>query len=121
MQWTQLSSNKLVACECSLKVLVHLPSCHELTLELLQDRVTIFAEMFGMSVVANDQYASLTAAEKRKKQQLSESHKILKPKYKTSGELVVTFSLLRRRNLPHTPPILSYATATNNLNIDQAR
>jgi len=26
MQWSQLSSNKLVACECSLKVLVHLPA-----------------------------------------------------------------------------------------------
>jgi len=74
--------------------------------------------MFGMSVVANDQYASLKPAEKHKKQQLSESHKILKPKYKTSGELVVTFSLLRRRNLPHTPPTLSYATAKNTLNLD---
>jgi len=74
-------------------------------------------KMFGMSVVANDQYASLKPVEKHKIQQLSESHKILKPKYKTSGELVVTFSLLRR-NLTHTPPNLSYATAKNTLNID---
>jgi len=71
-----------------------------------------------MSVVANDQYASLKLAEKRKKRQLTESQKILKPKYKRSEEPVVTFSLPRRENLPHTPPTLSYATATNTLNID---
>ena len=34
-------------------------SCYEHTLELLQVRVTFFAEVFGMSVVASDQYASL--------------------------------------------------------------
>ena len=36
------------------------------TLELLQ--VTVFSEVFGLSVVTNDQYASLKLAEKRKKQ-----------------------------------------------------
>jgi len=38
-----------------------------------------------MSVVANDQYASLQLAEKRKKRQPTESQKILKVKYKISG------------------------------------
>jgi len=49
-------------------------SCHDHTLKLLQVRVTIFAEVFGMSVVANDQYASLKLAEKHKKRQLTENH-----------------------------------------------
>ena len=41
-------------------------SCHNHTFELLQ--VTVFSEVFGVSVVTNDQYASLKLAEKRKKQ-----------------------------------------------------
>ena len=45
------------------------------TLELLQVSFTIFAEVFGMSVVANDQCASLKLAEKHEEQQLTESQK----------------------------------------------
>jgi len=69
-----------------------------------------------VSAVANDQYASLKLAEKLKKRLLTESQKILKPKYNISGVPVVTFILPGRENLPHAP--LSYATATNTLNID---
>jgi len=53
-------------------------SCHEHTLELLRVRVAIFAEVFGISVVASDQNASLKLAEQRKKRQLTESHKNIK-------------------------------------------
>ena len=69
-----------------------------------------------MSAAANDQYASLKLAKKRRKRLLTESQKILKPKYKINGVPVVTFVLPGSENLPHAP--LSYATATNTLNID---
>jgi len=72
-------------------------------LELLQVRFTNFAEVFGMNIIANDRYAFLKLAEKHKKLQLTESQKILKPKYKLSGGPVATFSFPERGNLSHTP------------------
>jgi len=89
-------------------------SCYDHTLELLQVRVTIFAKVFGVSAVANDQYTSLKLAKKRKKNNLLKTKIILKPKYKPSGGSFFTFNPCQRRETCPSPPV-SYTPATNTL------
>jgi len=57
-----------------------------------------------MSVVANDQCASLKLAKNAKSSNLLKAKRMLKTKYKQSGGPIVTFSLPRRGNLSPTPP-----------------
>jgi len=75
----------------------------------------IFAEVFGVSVIANDQYAPLKLAKNAKK--TTKIKIILKPKCKSSGGLFFTFNPCQGRKTCPLHPIC-YTTATNTLNID---
>ena len=86
---------------------VCIPSCHDHTLELLRVRLTIFADVCGISVVANDQYASLKLAEKRKKNDnLLKAIKILKSKYKIVGGRLLRLACQRGEICPTPHPPL---------------
>jgi len=69
--------------------------------------VTIFAEVFGVSAVANDQQASPQLAKIRKKNDnLLKTKIMLKPKYKLSCGSFFTFTLAREGKLaPHPPSV----------------
>jgi len=80
------------------------PNCvhgYDHMLELLQDRVTIFGEVFGMSVVL---MTSTNLCDWPKNENLLKTRGILSPEYKLSGSPVFAFSFPGRGNLPHDHP-----------------